>query len=263
MQIHSIGIDLGKTTFHLVALGAAGKVLVKKKFTQKQLLAYTANLQTSLVGLEACSGAHFLGRALRKQGHDVRLIAAQFVKPFVKTSKNDFIDAEAIAEAVDRKNMRFVPIKTDDQLDLQAIHRVRDRLISRRTAVINQIRAFLLERGLVFAQTPTKLKAAMADILENAEADLTPLMRNLINMLWGEWKQIERQVEELTDKLGEISTADAGCCRIRKIPGIGRWLPLPSSRPSATALPLARDGSLRHGSASFPGSTRPAASPGC
>lgn len=130
MQIHSVGIDLGKTTFHLVALGAADKVLVRKKFTQRQLLTYTANLQTSLIGLEACSGAHFLGRALHKQGHDVRLIAAQFVKPFVKSNKNDFVDAEAIAEAVERKNMRFVPIKTDDQLDLQAIHRVRDRLIS-------------------------------------------------------------------------------------------------------------------------------------
>ena len=89
MQIHSIGIDLGKTTFHLVALGAAGKILVKKKFTQKQLLVYTANLQSSLIGLEACSGAHFLGRALRAQGHNVRLIAAQFVKPFVKSNKND------------------------------------------------------------------------------------------------------------------------------------------------------------------------------
>jgi transposase len=154
MQIHSVGIDLGKTTFHLVALGEAGKVLVKKKFTQRQLLTYTANLQASLIGLEACSGAHFLGRALRKQGHDVRLVPAQFVKLFVKSNKNDFVDAEAIAEAVERKNMRFVPIKTDDQLDLQAIHRVRDRLIPRRTAVINQLRAFLLERGMVFAQTP-------------------------------------------------------------------------------------------------------------
>ncbi|RSL19046.1 transposase [Edaphobacter aggregans] len=100
MQIRSVGIDLGKTTFHLVALGASGKVLVKKKFTQKRLLAFTANMQTSLIGLEACSGAHFLGRALRNQGHDVRLIAAQFVKPFVKSNKNDFVDAEAIAEAV-------------------------------------------------------------------------------------------------------------------------------------------------------------------
>jgi transposase len=128
MQIRSVGIDLGKTTFHLVALGENGKVLLKKKFTQNQLIAFTANLQTCLIGMEACSGSHFLGRALREQGHDVKLIPAQFVKPFVKSNKNDFIDAEAIAEAVDRENMRFVPIKTDDQLDLQALHRVRDRL---------------------------------------------------------------------------------------------------------------------------------------
>jgi transposase len=221
MQIHSIGIDLGKTTFHLVALGAAGQVLMKKKFTQKQLLAYTANLVSSMIGLEACSGAHFLGRALRAQGHDVRLIPAQFVKPFVKSNKNDFVDAEAIAEAVGRKNMRFVPIKTDDQLDLQAIHRVRDRLVSRRTAVINQIRAFLLERGLVFAQKPAKLKAVMVDVLENAENGLTPMMRHLIGMLWEEWKTVEQQIDKLNDELERISAADAGCARIRKIPGIG------------------------------------------
>ncbi len=210
MQIHSVGIDLGKTTFHLVALGAAGKVLVRKKFTRNQLLAYTANMPASLVGLEACAGAHFLGRALRKQGHDVRLIAGQFVKPFVKSNKNDFIDAEAIAEAVERENMRFVPIKTDDQLDLQGIHRVRDRLISRRTAVINQIRAFLLERGMTFAQRPAKLKAAMADILENAEADLTPQMRNLIDMLWDEWKLVELQIEK-----AQFGTGTDLCCGCR------------------------------------------------
>src|SRR6266851_5950340 len=222
MEIRSVGIDLGKTTFHLVALGDNGKVLLKKKFTQRQLIAFTANLQTCLIGMEACSGAHFLGRTLREQGHDVKLIPAQFVKPFVKSNKNDFIDAEAIAEAVDRKNMRFVPIKTDDQLDLQAIHRVRDRLISRRTAVINQVRAFLLERGLVFAKTPAKLRAAMPDILENAEADLTPQMRNLIDLLWGEWKTVEQQIEVLSLELERISAADAGCTRIRQIPGIGR-----------------------------------------
>ena len=145
MQIRSVGIDLGKTTFHVVALNAAGKVLLRKKFTQKQLITFTANMQTSLIGMEACSGAHFLGRVLREQGHDVKLIPAQFVKPFVKSNKNDFLDAEAIAEAVDRQNMRFVPIKTDDQLDLQAMHRVRDRLVARRTSVINQLRAFLLD----------------------------------------------------------------------------------------------------------------------
>src|SRR6202522_2705185 len=205
MQIRSVGIDLGKTTFHLVALGVACKVLVRKKSSPKQLLAFTANMQTGLIGLEACSGAHFLGKALRNQGHDVRLIAAQFVKPFVKSNKNDFVDAEAIAEAVERKSMRFVPIKTDDQLDLQAMHRIRDRLVSRRTAVINQIRAFLLERGMVFAQKPAKLKAAMADVLENAENALTPMMRNMISILWDEWKTVEQQINELTDRLEQIA----------------------------------------------------------
>ncbi len=264
MQIQSIGIDLGKTTFHLVALGAAGKLLVKKKFSKKQLLTYTANLQTSLIGLEACSGAHFLGRALRSQGHDVRLIAAQFVKPFVKSNKNDFVDAEAIAEAVDRKNMRFVPIKTDDQLDLQAIHRVRDRLISRRTAVINQLRAFLLERGLVFAKTPAKLRAAMADILENAEADLTPLMRNLINTLWDEWKTVERQVEELNDELERISAADAGCTRYpadlwHRAGGCDSHRCCDRQRRCLSQGP----GSSQRGWALCRGNTRPEARPSC
>jgi transposase len=221
MQIRSVGIDLGKTTFHLVALGDNGKVLLKKKFNQKQLITFTANLQMSLIGMEACSGAHFLGRALRAQGHDVKLIPAQFVKPFVKSNKNDFLDAEAIAEAVDRQNMRFVPIKTDDQLDLQALHRVRDRLITRRTSVINQLRAFLLERGLVFAKRPAKLRERMPEILENAEEDLTPRMRNLLAMLWSEWKDLELQIEEMNDEVERIASSDAACMRLRQIPGIG------------------------------------------
>src|SRR3974377_2065960 len=154
MKIRSIGIDLGKTTFHLVALGERGKLVIKKKLSRKQLLTFTANLQPSLIGLEACSGSHFLARCLAQQGHDARLIPAQFVKPFLKSNKNDFLDAEAIAEAVDRDNMRFVPSKTDDQLDLQARHRVRERLVSRRTSVINQVRAFLLERGVTFRKGP-------------------------------------------------------------------------------------------------------------
>jgi transposase len=206
MQIHSVGIDLGKTTFHLVALGASGQVLICKKFSQKKLLAFTANMATALIGLEACSGAHFLGRALRKQGHDVRLIAAQFVKPFLKSNKNDYLDAEAIAEAVDRKNMRFVAIKTDDQLDLQAIHRVRDRIIACRTAVINQLRAFLLERGMAFAKSPAKLRVAMPDILENAEAELTPRMRNLVGPALGgvvDGRSADRRAEprDRTDRI--------------------------------------------------------------
>jgi transposase len=171
--------------------------------------------------MEACSGAHFLGRALRAQGHAVKLIPAQFAKPFVKSNENDFLDAEAIAEAVDRKNMRFVPIKTDDQLDLQALHRVRDRLIARRTSVINQLRAFLLERGMTFAKTPTKLKVAMPEILENADANLTPRMRNLISLLWSEWKYLEQQIVTVNAEVELIASSDAACLRLRQIPGIG------------------------------------------
>jgi transposase len=221
MQIRSVGIDLGKTTFHLVALSAAGKVVLQKKFTQKQLIIFTANLETSLIGMEACSGAHFLGRVLREQGHNVKLIPAQFVKPFVKSNKNDFLDAEAIAEAVDRHNMRFVPIKTDDQLDLQAIHRVRDRLVARRTSVINQLRAFLLERGMTFAKTPFKLKQAMPEILENADANLTPRMRNLVSLLWSEWKDLEQQLVGMNQEIEQIASSDPACQRLRQIPGIG------------------------------------------
>jgi transposase len=206
MEIRSVGIDLGKTTFHLVALGDNGKVLLKKKFTQRQLIAFTANLQTCLIGMEACPGAHFLGRSLREQGHDVKLIPAQFVKPFVKSNKNDFIDAEAIAEAVDRENMRFVPIKTDDQLDLQAPHRVRDRLITRRTSVINQLRAFLQERGLVFAKSPARLRERMPEILENGDEDLTPRIRNLLALLWSEWKELELQIVEMNDEVERIAS---------------------------------------------------------
>ncbi|RZU29648.1 IS110 family transposase [Edaphobacter modestus] len=221
MQIRSVGIDLGKTTFHLVALDDNGKVLLKKKFTQKQLIVFTANMQSSLIGMEACAGAHFLGRALRAQGHDVKLIPAQFVKPFVKSNKNDFIDAEAIAEAVGRQNMRFVSIKTDDQLDLQALHRVRERVMQRRTAVINQIRAFLLERGMVFAKSPIRLREAIPSVLENVEENLTPRMRNLIAMMWSEWKELELQLEEMNAEVERIASSDAACQRLRQIPGIG------------------------------------------
>jgi transposase len=147
MELFTLGIDLGKTTFHLVGMNQRGEVVLRKRFTRSQLLHFTANLKVELIGMEACGGSHFLGRALREQGHEVRLIPAQYVKPYVKTNKSDYIDAEAIAEAVGRPTMRFVPVKSDDQLDLQSLHRVRERWVMRRTAVVNQIRGLLLERG--------------------------------------------------------------------------------------------------------------------
>src|SRR6201993_5550578 len=173
MQLHTIGIDLGKTVFHLVGLNPRGEFVVPKRFSRKQLLLFTANLQVELIGMEACGGSHFLGRALREQGHEVRIIPAQYVKPYVKTKKNDYIDAEAIAEAVTRPSMRFVPIKTDDQLDLQSLHRVRERWVGRRTAVINQIRGLLLERGITVLKGRRHIEQSLPGILEDPDNELS------------------------------------------------------------------------------------------
>ncbi len=241
MHIASIGIDLGKTTFHLVALGEQNKILVRKKFSRAQLLAYTVNLPTSLIGLEACSGAHFLGSALRAQGHQVRLMPAQFVKPYRKSNKNDFIDAEAIAEAVTKQNMRFVPIKTQEQLDWQAMHRVRDRLMQRRTALINEIRGFLLERGLTFAARPIHLRKNLPTVIEDAEQNLSPRLRWLLDRLWQEWKQTEIDIKAITDEIERISNDDARCRRLRQIPGFG---PLVST---ATVAAIGNGSAFRRG----------------
>ena len=140
MELFTLGIDLGKTTFHLVGMNQGGEVVLRKRFSRAQLLHFTVNLKVKLIGMEACGESHFLGRAVREQGHEVRLIPAHYVKPYVKTNKSDYIDAEAIAEAVGRPTMRFVPVKSDDQLDLQSLHRVRERWVMRRTAVVNEIR---------------------------------------------------------------------------------------------------------------------------
>jgi len=221
MHIASVGIDLGKTNFHLVALGEHNKVLLRKKFSRPQLLAYTANLRASLIGLEACAGAHFVGTVLREQGHEVRLIPAQFVKPYRKSNKNDFLDAEAIAEAVTKQNMRFVQLKTQEQLDWQAMHRVRDRLVQRRTALINEIRGFLLERGITFAAQPIHLRKNLPGVIEDAEQNLSPRLRWLLDRMWQEWKQIEAEVQEISDEIERISDGDVRCRQLRQIPGFG------------------------------------------
>src|SRR5450755_1171546 len=183
MELSAVGIDLAKTVFHLVGLNLLGEVVVRKKVSRSQLLRFTANLRVKLIGMEACGGAHFLARALREQGHEVRLIPAQYVKPYVKTNKNDYIDAEAIAEAVTRPRMRFVPIKTDDQLDMQSLHRVRERWVMRRTAVVNQIRGLLLERGITIRKGRCHVDAALPGILEDASTKLSGALRLLLAQL--------------------------------------------------------------------------------
>ena len=241
MHITSIGIDLGKTTFHLVALGERSKVLVRKKFSRTQLLTHTANLPPSLIGLEACSGAHFLGAALREQGHQVRLIPAQFVKPYRKSNKNDFIDAEAIAEAVTKQNMRFVPIKTQEQLDWQAMHRVRDRLVQHRTALINEIRGFLLERGITFPIQSIHLRKSLPTVIEDAEQSLSPRLRWLLDRLWQEWKQSDTDIQTITEEIERVGNEDERCRRLRQIPGFG---PLVST---ATVAAIGNGAAFRRG----------------
>src|ERR1700756_4828894 len=239
MHIASIGLDLGKTTFHLVALGERNKVVVRKKFSRPQLLAFTANLPAALMGLEACAGAHFVGTALREQGHQVRLIPAQFVKPYRKSNKNDFLDAEAIAEAVTKQNMRFAQLKTQEQLDWQAMRRVRDRLVRRRTALINEIRGFLLERGFPFPPQPIQLRKNLPAVIEDAEQNLSPRLRWLLDRMGQEWKQTE--IQAITDEIERISNDDARCRQLRQIPGFG---PLVST---ATVAAIGNGSAFRRG----------------
>ncbi len=231
MEIRTIGIDLGKTVFHFVGVNARGQVVVRKKGSRTQLLRFTSNLRECLIGMEACGGAHFLGRALREQGHDVRLMPAQYVKPYVKTNKNDYIDAEACSEAVTRPTMRFVPIKTDDQLDLQSLHRVRERWVVRRTAVINQIRGMLLERGITICKGRHHIEESLPGILEDADNKLSGALRVLLTQLRLEMQYLHGQIEE-TDKLTAVINQIRGmllergitickCRRLVAIPGIG------------------------------------------
>jgi transposase len=221
MELHTIGIDLGKTVFHLVGLNRRGEVVVRKKFSRRHLLHFSANLQVELIGMEACGGAHFLGRALREQGHEVRLMPAQYVKPYVKTNKSDFIDAEAIAEAVARPTMRFVPIKTDDQLDMQSLHRVRERWVMRRTAVVNQIRGLLLERGITLRKGRRHVDAALPGILEDADSKLSGALRMLLAQLKLELDQMAMRIDEADEVLNKTAHENEACQRLVTIPGIG------------------------------------------
>src|SRR5947208_12759439 len=175
-EIAVIGIDIGKNSFHLVGQDRRGKIVLRQKWSRGQVEARLANLPPCLIGMEACVGAHHLSRKLKAFGHDARLMPAKYVRPYSKGEKNDFRDAEAIAEAVQRPTMKFVATKTADQLDLQALHRVRERLVSQRTGIINQIRAFLLERGVAVRQGLRFLRAELPRILATPSDVLSPCM---------------------------------------------------------------------------------------
>jgi transposase len=217
----SIGIDIGKDVFHIVGFDMSGKVVLRKKFKRLALEAELAKLPPSIVGLEACLSAHFVSRTLRRLGHTPRIIPAVYVKPFAKGQKNDYNDAEAIAEAALRPNLRVVQEKTQDQLDLQALHRVRARLVSRRTATINQIRAFLIEHGIAVRTGANALRRSLFAILENRADELSPRMSDLIVGLYEDWLWLDERIETLTGEIEQISHREENCRRLMSIPGVG------------------------------------------
>ena len=221
MKITRIGIDLGKSTFHVCATDKSGRVVLEKVFTRRALRQFMGGLEPCLVGLEACGGAHHWARLLRGMGHDARLMSPQFVKAYVKSNKNDFRDAEAICEAVSRPTMRFVPVKSVDQQDLQHLHRIRSQAVAQRTALSNQIRGFLLEYGVVIAQGLGSLRRRLPEILEDAENGLSGAMRQMLHELGEEMRHLDGRIERFTARMTEIGRSNPACRRLAGIPGVG------------------------------------------
>ena len=216
-----VGIDIGKNSFHVVGHDERGAIVLHQKWSRGQVATRFANMPPCLVGMEACVGAHHLSRRLKAFGHDARLMPAKYVRPYSKGQKNDFRDAEAIAEAVQRPTMKFVATKTAEQLDLQALHRVRERLVSQRTGVINQIRAFLLERGIAVRQGQRFLRAELPRILAAPSDVLSPRMVRGIEDLACDWRRLDERIDGLSAEIEAVARQDAGCERLMTVPGIG------------------------------------------
>ena len=220
-QPHIIGIDLGKHWFHLIGLDRDGAIVLRRKLSRSQLSAFAATTPRNVVAMESCCGSQYWGRVFAQAGHEVRLAPAQFVKPYVKTNKNDFNDAQAIAEAASRATMRFVPLKTTEQLELQASHRIRRRLVHERTAVINQLRALLLEYGIVTPLGRETFARRWSQILGTASAQLSPRLLVLIQRLREHWRTLDTQIAEATQELTTWAEGSPLCQRVATVPGVG------------------------------------------
>jgi transposase len=216
-----IGIDIGKNSFHVVGQNRLGAIVLRQKWSRGQVEARLAKIPLCLIGMEACVGAHHLSRKLQALGHDTRIMPAKYVRPYSKGQKNDFRDAEAIAEAVQRPTMKFVATKTADQLDLQALHRVRERLVGQRTAVTNQIRAFLLERGIAVRQGLGPLRTELPRILGTRTDVLSSRMSRLIEALTSDWHYLDKRIEALSDEIETLAQQESACDRLMTVPGIG------------------------------------------
>jgi transposase len=220
MQIAVLGIDLGKNSCRVVGLDEAGKVVMKRRMRRETVLAFAAKLPACVAAMEACCGAHHTGRVLAAQGHEVRLMSPEYVRPYVKAQKNDDRDAEAIAEAATRPTMRFVTLKSEDQLDHQTLHRVRDRLVAERTSLMNQIRSLLLERGIVVAQGRRKLAATLDDIASGATA-LSARMVALVGDLGARLRELDARVGAFDEEFATHARTDDAARRLATIPGVG------------------------------------------
>ena len=222
MQIAVLGIDLGKNSCSLVGLDQNGAVVMRRRMRPGSIAGFTRSLSACTVAMEACCGAHHLGRQLVAQGHAVRLMSPEYVRPYVKAQKNDDRDAEAIAEAATRPTMRFVTLKSEAQLDLQILHRARERLVGERTALINQLRAILLERGITVPQGRRKLEQYLAALPEpEDDTSVSPRVRRLIEDMRTEWQALDQRINALDAEFTTRAREDADARRLTSIPGIG------------------------------------------
>ena len=221
MQPTIIGIDLGKNSCSLVGLDAAGRVVMRRRMRRETVLSFCSKLGTCVVAMEACCGAHHLGRALSSQGHEVRLMSPEYVRPYVKAQKNDDRDAEAIAEAASRPTMRFVSLKSEEQLDMQTLHRVRDQLVGNRTSLMNQIRSLLLERGHVVPQGRARLVTALGELLDGEAPVLAPRIHALISDMREQWRALDERIKGFDAEFAAAAQAEPDMRRLLTIPGIG------------------------------------------
>ena len=221
MKVTTIGIDLAKNVFQVHGVDERGKAVLRKQLKRKDVAAFFARIEPCLIGMEACGSTHYWARKLAEFGHTVRLMAPQFVKPYVKTNKNDRNDAEAICEAVSRPNMRYVPVKTPESQALLALHRGRQGFVKARTAQVNQIRGLLAEFGIVIAKGIGHVTKRLPEILEDSENGLPGLMRQLIERLGEHLKELDRQVQELEREIQLWHRQSPASCRLAEIAGIG------------------------------------------
>ena len=220
-EITTVGLDLAKSVFHVVCCDKHGKGVKKKMLRRSQLLNYFANLPSCLVGMEACASAHYWARELCALGHRVKLIPPQYVKPYVRGNKNDYNDALAITEAVTRPQMRFVAVKTPEQQDIQALHRLRARRVAERTALCNQLRGLLGENGLVLPKGINVVRRRLPELLEDGENGLSDFFRSLLAQSYQQLHELDKHIDFYTQHIKRQSQESEACRRLQTIPGYG------------------------------------------